>query len=507
MKRWMLGIGYLVFAAVVSAEEKSDFHAFTAKDGRAIEAKIVKYDTLTGKTTFQLRNGRKSTVVLSIFCEADQIIIKDWYLSRELFSSSKLVVKIDKKTITADRYHEKRGDWQSHFPGMDFEDVAFDVKIDNRSNVDLKALTVDYCIFYISKRKEFSGKSELQQLSSGNGSGWFSTEKKDLGTREIPLKRRGDFAIETLLSKKSVQQLTKEVQIREGAESSYGDTRGKVRTYKIREVEDKIKGIIIRVSIPLSSGGFARKEYSYPTKFLDKETVDWSRREPTENTMVSSQDSGGNGLHDYTEGMNYRSGKNGRAKDIQKAIQCFERSGANGTPKSYFWIGDIYERGGDVPKDWVKAAAYYKKSFDAGWSSGASQLGDLYMKGGNGLQRDEALALEWLEKGAATEDKNCLRDLAWYYGANRSAEKRDGKKAAGYADRMMDQGVTYFLYTGTAAAAYAEDGQFDKAIIIQKEVVAFINKTYPEEKNANYRAEFQRNLERFQRGEALPTKP
>lgn len=47
------------------------------------------------------------------------------------------------------------------------------------------------------------------------------------------------------------------------------------RSYQTREIEDKMLGIIVRISIPLSSGRYARKEYSYPRDLLKKKKVNW----------------------------------------------------------------------------------------------------------------------------------------------------------------------------------------------------------------------------------------
>lgn len=260
-------------------------------------------------------------------------------------------------------------------------------------------------------------------------------------------------------------------------------------------------GIWVRIYGPTLDGDRNVLEKSYPEAVMS--VHDWEEKPRRPNVALHTTSGGG---PEYTKGMNYRYGRNGVEKDLEKAISFFEVSAEKGTPKALYWIGDIYFRGDLGKQDWVKAAEYFKRGFEAGWTSSGSSLGEILMKGGHGLEKDEELALAWWKDGADCEDQNCLRELAWYYGANPVASKRDGKLAADYADRMMDCGVDYFLYTGAAAAAYAEAGRFDYAVYLQQKIVDYINKKYPEDKHTKYRAGFQRNLERFQQGQALSTK-
>ncbi len=256
---------------IVSANEYRTFHD---KNDREIQALILGFEPHINKVEIQLRNGRISKADLAVFSSIDQIYIKDWYASEVRLSTKNLIVTINKKVVLADRYHEVRDGWRSHHPGMDFEDVAFEIKIDNRTPEIMEGLQVEYCIFYESHCKEKTGTSELEEMSDGSKS-WHSVKSSNFKKHIYQLTEFGDFSVQELASKKNCENLTKEVRIRDGKESKYGTTRRDTRDYKMREVRDKVSGVIIRLSLPLPSGNFARKGYSYPKGFIDKQDVNW----------------------------------------------------------------------------------------------------------------------------------------------------------------------------------------------------------------------------------------
>lgn len=427
MKQWILGIGGLLVAMLALAEEP-EFRAFTAKDGRTLEARIVGHLPAKGQVQIERRTGKKIWVKPDIFSEADQAYIQSWLMVEQFADSLKVSTE------------EQDGHLQS---------IYYLLTLENRGNVDFRGLYMDYRMYL-----EASGSSRGRCVG-------------------------GDQFIGSVEAGQTVE----------------------VKTYPQSRSGCDSEGIWLRIYGPEVDGERAMIEMAFPSGLMSEKS--WEQKFYRPKVFVNTTNGGG---AEYKEAMNFRYGKNGEVKDIQKAIELFEESAEKGTPKSYYWIGDIYYRGGDVEKDWAIAAEWFEKAIDAGWSSAGSWLGEMYMKGGNGLEKNEALALARWKDGADCEDQNCLKELTWYYGANRTASKRNGELAGEYADRMMACGVDYFLYTGSAAAAYAEAGRFDYAVYLQQKVVDYINEKYSDAKNDNYRAGFQKNLERFKRGEAIPTK-
>lgn len=65
------------------------YHSFTDKEGRSIQAKIIKFDSQSMRVTLERENRKVATVPLDIFSEADQEYIRSW--------SPSPVVEEDKK--------------------------------------------------------------------------------------------------------------------------------------------------------------------------------------------------------------------------------------------------------------------------------------------------------------------------------------------------------------------------------------------------------------------------
>jgi Flp pilus assembly protein TadD len=75
-------------------------------------------------------------------------------------------------------------------------------------------------------------------------------------------------------------------------------------------------------------------------------------------------------------------------------------------------------------------------------------------------------------------DPMALNNLAWSLAANPRQELRNGKEAVKFASRAVElTGQQQPVFIGTLAAAYAEDGQFAKAVEMAKmaRAVALLN--------------------------------
>lgn len=278
MKRVFLGSILMGLWMALSTEALGGgaLRSFRDRQGREIRARVLSVDPELKRVKVQLQGGKITTVNISVFSEADQVFVKNWYFVEEAMSSKNFKVKINKKTVKSDRYHKMRNDWQPHHPGIDYDDIAFEITIDNRNRMLLKGIQVESCIFYQSKRKEKTGESELQDLG-GSSQGWVTTKSSNYKKNTLEGKVRGSFLPFDLETKKNKQIITESVQLREGTESKYGETKQNKRSYQTREIDEEMEGIIIRISIPLHSGGYARKEYSYPTDLLKKREINWPK--------------------------------------------------------------------------------------------------------------------------------------------------------------------------------------------------------------------------------------
>ena len=115
-----------------------------------------------------------------------------------------------------------------------------------------------------------------------------------------------------------------------------------------------------------------------------------------------------------------------------------------------------------------------KKAAEKGSLSALTKMGSIYTDG-KLVQKDLNEAIRWYIKAAESGSSIAQNNLAWILATSKNPEIRDGSKAITWANQAIDnsnrQEASYF---GTLAAAYAESGQFSKAIEVQKKAISLI---------------------------------
>ena len=180
-----------------------------------------------------------------------------------------------------------------------------------------------------------------------------------------------------------------------------------------------------------------------------------------------------------------------KKKDYAKAIADYTEA-IKIDPK---WPGDYIMRGNAYDDDmqYDKAIADYKKALelDPKQASAYRESGVAKKKHGDyeGAIADFTKVLE-----LAPEDSDVNNDLAWLFATCPGAGQRDGTQAVMLATKACE--LTQFKeanYIDTLAAAYAEAGDFDKAVETQKKALALIP-----ESNKSEKKEFEDHLKLFE---------
>lgn len=139
--------------------------------------------------------------------------------------------------------------------------------------------------------------------------------------------------------------------------------------------------------------------------------------------------------------------------DIQRAIQIFTVFADIDFARAYSFLGDIYYYGKAGEKDYAKAFQYYKKGAekDDQWC----QLSLYYCYyNGYGVTKNEATAVEWLEKSVAQKLPQAMNQLASYLiGIKRADYSRAFKLAkeaydAGYKPALVNMSFCYLTGNG-----------------------------------------------------------
>jgi hypothetical protein len=93
-------------------------------------------------------------------------------------------------------------------------------------------------------------------------------------------------------------------------------------------------------------------------------------------------------------------------------------------------------------------------------------------------------AIKWWRKAVDQNLTSALNNLAWLLATSPDSSLRDGPNAVALAEKAVaasNRKVSWNL--GTLAAAYAEIGQFEKAVSTQREAIALLQTETEEEKN------------------------
>jgi TPR repeat protein len=226
-------------------------------------------------------------------------------------------------------------------------------------------------------------------------------------------------------------------------------------------------------------------------------------------------------------GVMYEVGS-GVAKDMAEAIKWFTRGAEAGETDSQIALARHYRLGEGCATNLTEAAKWYQKAAAAGNPTGLVGLLIMAQRGqiaesparleqqlnqaadqadvdvkyqvarwyetGEGLPKDAAKAARWYAKVTENAHSGDLNNLAWRLATASEANGRDGTNAIVFAEKAValtkgsDAGVV-----DTLAAAYAEAGDFRKAVATQEQAIALLS-----EESA--KREYQTRLDLYRAG-------
>ena len=176
---------------------------------------------------------------------------------------------------------------------------------------------------------------------------------------------------------------------------------------------------------------------------------------------------------EYALGLRCYSGQ-GVAKDNVKAVQWYHKAAEQGHAEAQCWLGFCYTKGQGVARDYVQAVKWFRKAADQDYADAQYWLGFCYAKG-QGVAKDEAEAVKWFRKAAESGEVKAWNALAWILATSENSAIRDGANAVAFAEKAVaatNRKTPADL--DTLAAAYAEAGQFEKAVPTEQEAIALV---------------------------------
>ncbi len=270
-------------AAMVHAAE---YRTFTTADGKIIQACLRDFSESTGSVEMELSDGSRQTVELATLSEEDQSCVRDWYSMYSLLSRGRFRVTAEernKKNLqyhgTLDGWHEMfpnmgyRDDWHTTWPGTTYDEISYEMIVENRTDLSLSNVLVEVCIYHQTKIKGHALETVYRESSNG----WHQDgQPEKLPAQSVSNALYDKVSIPELHAGDRIKHLTKPIKLLGEQEEFQTPPRegrpkdGERSTRNVRTVTGKLLGIRYRVYIPLLSGGYAMREFANPESLIEE---------------------------------------------------------------------------------------------------------------------------------------------------------------------------------------------------------------------------------------------
>lgn len=114
---------------------------------------------------------------------------------------------------------------------------------------------------------------------------------------------------------------------------------------------------------------------------------------------------------------------------IDPALQAKADSG---DPSAQFQVAIAYQKGDIVPRNFVQAAAWFRKAAEQGYAQAQYSLGLLLQQKESGLMENDAQAAQWLQKAAAQGDSHAQAALGECFSQGKGVPQDDAQAASWY---------------------------------------------------------------------------
>ncbi len=183
----------------------------------------------------------------------------------------------------------------------------------------------------------------------------------------------------------------------------------------------------------------------------------------------------------------------------QKAVYWLEQSLNKGYKEAAAKLGDLYREGTIVKPDAALSKKYYKIAFNyykseyaIGNSAKLNELADMYNHG-RGTKKNQVKAKECFEEARKQKVISRKNNYAWLLSTSKNQRLRDSKLALKLIRQVIKDFGEKAIFIDTMAAAYAESGNFKKAVDLQKKSIKLLDKNHRDVEEFNERLELYRN--------------
>jgi TPR repeat protein len=163
---------------------------------------------------------------------------------------------------------------------------------------------------------------------------------------------------------------------------------------------------------------------------------------------------------------------------------------------SAYMLGREYLTGRDVPRDPARAAQWLTRAAEGKHKLASLWLSELHAKG-LGVQQNHARAEQMLQAALHDADMRDKNQFSWSLSVSPDARLRNSALAIRVLEpALAAQQQKSPAHLDTLAAAYAEHGQFDKAVATQLEAIETLRRTRSTERSPS----MQQRLDLYRAG-------
>lgn len=109
-------------------------------------------------------------------------------------------------------------------------------------------------------------------------------------------------------------------------------------------------------------------------------------------------------------------------EDAKEAIKWFRKAAQQGDADGQCYLGNMYEEGDGVPRDYAEAVKWYRKAADQGNTTGQCELGGMYFMG-RGVSQNYVEAMKWYSKAAERGNATAMRNIGNMYEGGHGVSK------------------------------------------------------------------------------------
>jgi TPR repeat protein len=161
----------------------------------------------------------------------------------------------------------------------------------------------------------------------------------------------------------------------------------------------------------------------------------------------------------------------GKFAEAESVVRKGAEMGSAWCQSTLAWM---YRDGLGMPKDLAESAKWCRKAAEGRHPSSQFAMGQMYATG-EGVTKDTTEAAKWYAMALESNPPKGLNRQGWILATHANSDQRDGVYAVKFAEKavaMTRRKEPNFL--DTLAAAYAEVGNFEKAIIVQQEAITLL---------------------------------